>query len=76
MQSDKLSDDLLVGAEAIAEFTGFNPRQVYRYSETGHLRTFKMGALICARKSTIREDIARSEREAAARRDRPAIGAS
>jgi hypothetical protein len=75
MPESNLADDLLIGAEAIAAFTGFSPRQVYRYAETGHLRTFKMGALVCARRSTITEDIARSESEAAARRNQQVAAA-
>jgi len=48
-----LSADLLVGAKAIADFTGFGARTVYHLAATGAIPTFKVGDLVCARKSTL-----------------------
>ena len=51
-----LSDDLLLGAGAIAEFMfGDNRkrRQVYHLAQTNKLPVFKLGATICARRSTL-----------------------
>lgn len=50
-QSPSLAEDMLHGAEAIGKFIGLDPRQVYHQRK--RLPTFKIGALICARKSTL-----------------------
>ncbi|MCW5703774.1 MAG: DNA-binding protein [Bradyrhizobium sp.] len=51
-----LADDLLRGAEEIAEFM-FNDRRltrrVYHIAATSRLPHFKLGALLCARKSKL-----------------------
>lgn len=31
-----IADDLLQGAQAIADFTGFKPRQIYNMADKGH----------------------------------------
>ncbi len=54
-----LADDMLQGAEAIGSFMGLDPRQVYHQRK--RLPTFKIGALICARKSTLLRWIAEQE---------------
>lgn len=46
-----LANDMLQGADAIGEFMGLDPRQVYHQRK--RLPTFKIGATICARKSTL-----------------------
>jgi hypothetical protein len=61
-----LADDLLRGADAIAEFvfgSAKHRRKVYYYSSESKLRmpTFRIGAIICARKSTLIEWIERQE---------------
>lgn len=59
-----LADDLLRGAEDIALFVFGDVkkrRQVYYLSERGELPTFKLGSVICARKSTILAKIAEQE---------------
>jgi hypothetical protein len=62
-----LADDLLRGADKIAKFvfgsTKFR-RRVYYYSADAKLRmpTFRIGAIICARKSTLLEWIEQQER--------------
>jgi hypothetical protein len=50
-----LADDLLIGAEAIARFIGLSEPQVFQAHRKRFLPTFKYGALICARKSELRE---------------------
>jgi hypothetical protein len=51
-----LADDILRGAEAIAAFLfgdRSKRRQVYHLAERSRLPTFKLGAMLCARRSTI-----------------------
>lgn len=60
-----LAADLLKGAEEIAAFTGFDARSVYHFASKGRLPHFRVGALICARKSTLMRWI--DEQEAAGR---------
>ena len=50
-----LHDDLLTGAQAIAEFTGLPLRRVYYLSETGALPVFRLGQILQARKSELNE---------------------
>ena len=61
-----ISDDLLEGAEAIAAFLGLQPRQVFHAVRVGTLPTFKIGAKICARRSTLLSHIERMESATAA----------
>jgi hypothetical protein len=54
--SQTLSDDLLRGAREISLFifgTADERRKVYHLAEAGVLPTFKMGRIICARRSSI-----------------------
>ncbi|MDQ0315506.1 DNA-binding protein [Amorphus orientalis] len=48
-----LADDLLKGADEIASFTGFDRRSIYYFAAKGGLPVFRVGSLICARKSTM-----------------------
>ena len=51
-----LSDDLLRGADAIAEFifgARGSRRKVYYLAETSHLPVFRLGATLCARRSVL-----------------------
>ena len=51
-----LSDDLLYGADAIAEFMFGDRnrrRQIYHLVQNGRLPVFKLGATLCARRSTL-----------------------
>lgn len=57
-----LAEDMLQGAEEIGAFMGLDPRQVYHQRK--RLPVFKIGALICARKSTILRWIAEQESKA------------
>ena len=65
---ESLTDDLLCGAEAIAEYTGFGVRRVYYLAAIGALPVFRLGRGIGARKSQIRESLSAT----ATRRDAPA----
>lgn len=62
----RLADDLLRGADAIATFVFGSPehrRKVYYYATDAKFRmpVFRIGAIICARKSTLIEWIERQE---------------
>jgi hypothetical protein len=60
-----LADDLLIGAAAIALFIFGDENQRRRiYSPTSQLPVFRLGNLIYARKSALRQNI--EQREAAA----------
>ena len=48
-----LADDMIVGALAIADHLGLTRRQIYAHVERGHLPAFRIGALLCVRKSTL-----------------------
>jgi hypothetical protein len=61
-----LSDDLMIGVEAIAEFTGQPERRVFHMLASGQLPGFKLGSKWAARKSTLQQHIVEREREAAA----------
>lgn len=58
-----LAADLLRGADQIAAYVGFEKRKVYHLADRGHLPLFRMGAIICARKSTLNTWIADQERK-------------
>ena len=63
---DRLADDLLFGAAAIADFLYGSPefrRKVYHLTATSRLPTFKLGSVRCARPSVLREWIAEQEKE-------------
>ncbi len=59
--TERLADDLLVGAGAIAEYVGVSKRQVYYWAQIKRFRLFHIGDRIAGRKSTIAEDIAKLE---------------
>jgi len=61
-----LADDLMTGAEAIAKFmfgdaTDTNKRRVYHAADKLGLPTFRIGATLCARRTTILKWIAKQE---------------
>jgi excisionase family DNA binding protein len=74
-----LATDILRGADAIAEFLGFGRRTIYHLNANGTLPTFRMGGIVCARKSILIAWIAAQEtaatRGAAASTGRPAFAA-
>lgn len=60
----RLADDLLEGAEGIAEFLfgdAKKRRRVYHLAENKRLPVFRLGAVLCARKSTLMDWIAKQE---------------
>lgn len=63
-QATELAGDLLQGAVAIGTFMGLRPRQVYHQRK--RLPVFQIGAVICARKSTLLAWIEEQERKARA----------
>lgn len=62
-----LPNDMLEGAQAIAEFLfgpddkARNRRRVYHIVETGRLPVFRLGSVLCARKSVLLEFIVEQE---------------
>lgn len=64
-------DDLLYGVPAIAEAFRWRPRQVYHLKEKHGLPTFKMGKIVCAKRSEIRAWIDSIAERAAATAARP-----
>ncbi|HEX3885365.1 MAG TPA: hypothetical protein VHW66_22115 [Stellaceae bacterium] len=59
-----LADDLLRGADEIAEFifgARGSRRKVYYLAETSHLPVFRLGAVLCARRSVLLRWIAGQE---------------
>lgn len=56
--------DLLTGVAAIAAHLGMTDRQVYHLHDSGELPTFKLGAKVCARRSTLARHFAEQERAA------------
>ena len=52
---DSLATDLLHGAREIAEFLGVTPRKVFYYVERGQIPVTKLGSLIVASKSALRQ---------------------
>ena len=64
--SPDLAEDMLKGAEAIAHFvfgkTGKNGRRkIYYLAETSHLPVFRLGSVLCARRSVLMRWIAGQE---------------
>ena len=61
----KLADDLLRGADEIAEYLygdGSQRRKVYHRAETSRLPIFRLGSVLCARRSILIQWIAEQER--------------
>lgn len=52
-----LANDMLIGAKAIADETGFKVRTVYRLAELGEIPTFKLGGTLAARRSELNEKL-------------------
>jgi hypothetical protein len=60
----ELADDILEGADAIAEFlfgSRSNRRKVYYLAECSKLPIFRLGSVLCARKSVLLQFIAGQE---------------
>ena len=66
----EFSTDLLRGAEDIAEFLFGDTserRKVYHLAETSRLPVFRLGALLCARRSVLLEWVSNQEKRGAGR---------
>ena len=64
-KNDCIADDLLEGAEEIARFmfgTASKRRRVYHLAAHSNLPVFRLGEIICCRKSTLREWIDEQEK--------------
>lgn len=57
-----LTGDIVYGADALARELGLTRRQIYHAAAFRNLPTFKIGAAVCARRSTIRAWIEQQER--------------
>ena len=62
--SPPLAEDMLRGADAIAAYIGESPRRVFYLAERKLIPVFKIGNLLRARKSALRQHIAEREAEA------------
>jgi hypothetical protein len=63
-EPDNLADDLLRGAEAIADFLygdATKRRKIYHLAETSRLPIFRLGPVLCARRSILLKWIAEQE---------------
>ena len=58
--------DLLYGANAIAEFLGVKPRAAYHLIETRRIPFFKIGKVVCSRRSSLAAKLAELEAESSA----------
>lgn len=59
-----LADDLLRGADEIAQYILGDPRQrrkIYHMAENSRIPTFRLGSMLCARRSTLLRWIAQQE---------------
>jgi hypothetical protein len=67
LPGENLAEDLLRGADQIAGFLFGNPgerRKVYHLAEKSRLPVFRLGSVLCARKSTLMIWIEAQERRA------------
>jgi hypothetical protein len=60
--------DLLYGLAAIGEWLGLTARQAEAIVARGDIPTFKMGRIVCARRSTLGKHFAKQERVATSNR--------
>ena len=63
--AERLSDDLLEGADQIAEFLfghSSKRRKVYHLAQTSRIPVFRLGSVLCARKSRLTAWIEEQER--------------
>lgn len=58
---DTIANNLLRGGDAIADYLGLTRRQAYHAIAAGYIPTFRAGAIVCARKSTLLNWITRQE---------------
>lgn len=67
MTTDQLPNDpdLMVGAIEIGAEIKRTPKAVYKLAKARKIPTFKLGGILCGRRSTFREFYASLERQAA-----------
>lgn len=63
--NEPVAADILRGADDIAAFLGLDKRAVYHAASRNKLPTFRIGAIICARRSTLLSWIVAQEKKAA-----------
>lgn len=63
--NDNLAGDILRGAEEISRYLGFPRRSIYHAASRGNIPVFRLGDIVCARKSTLTAWIAEQERASA-----------
>lgn len=56
--------DALIGIDAIAKYMGMSHKQAAAHIWRGHLPTFRVGKIVCMRRSTLAEWIRRQETQA------------
>ena len=62
VENDTVKDgDLLYGVPAIADFLGVSVRQARHQCEVGRVPSFKLGQIICGRRSTLWRWLAEQE---------------
>jgi hypothetical protein len=66
-QKSRAGDDLLIGADAIADYLGISIRTARGFITNKTLPVFKLSGRVCAKKSTI--DALVAERESAGTRE-------
>ena len=64
--SERMADDLMIGAKKIADWMGATERQVYYWAQIKRFHLFRIGDKIAGRKSTITTDLAKLENGEAA----------
>lgn len=62
--NDNQSGDLLIGAKAIGQALGITRRQVFHLQEKKLIPTFRLGASVAARRSTLMRWLAEQEQVA------------
>jgi hypothetical protein len=73
--AQSLADDILRGAEEIAAYVYGDPgsrRKIYHLAETSRFPIFRLGSVLCARKSKIQAWIVEQE-ERGSRNERPSV---
>lgn len=55
------TSDLIHGVKRIGQFLELSPRQVQYLHETDRIPTFKIGKIVCARKSALNDHFANLE---------------
>lgn len=75
VNDNTLAADILRGADAIGAFLGFPRRSIYHLAATGGMPYFRIGDIICARRSTLIAWIAAQEEAIANSNHQPAKAA-